>query len=383
MFLQCLAVTGLKRVRDLCIYSDRGKAIGPAVKEVFPNCEHVPCAVHLERDIQNQWEKNYGKLSRRNEEMIDSINHFIDCFRLACISTTEKECKSWLQAMKEEEEEGAGGSAVYEYVKKFEGVFMWKWKYNHLMERTSNPAESCMAVLKRNMTGMGCAREGSFFNRYRVLLIWLCGTLQNRMEQLRGGKMLVPLYGVKRDSVCCPWALKRIIKKGHWVETYKEELRVEPCEWRRSTTSEKWDGEYGDVLEGNKGLYHYRVIDRAHGMVHYVSLESRHNPCTCHSTYWEKIPCIHVIRVLHWREEHWRVWEYVGKEYSFGSVKKTVSGLSRDEMRFIEWLYRLRGTQTDNSGAIARARPSNDGRNAKRVASTGEMPVSSHVPPYE
>lgn len=59
------------------------------------------------------------------------------------------------------------------------------------------------------------------------------------------------------------------------------------------------------------------------------------------------------------------MWEYVGKEYSFGSVKKTVSGLSRDEMRFIEWLYRFGGTQTDNSGAVVRARSSNNDGNGK------------------
>lgn len=57
------------------------------------------------------------------------------------------------------------------------------------------------------------------------------------------------------------------------------------------------------------------------------------------------------------------MWEYVGKEYSFGSVKKTVSGLSRDEMHFIEWLYRFGGTQTDNSGAVVRAHPSNNNGN--------------------
>ena len=42
-----------------------------------------------------------------------------------------------------------------------------------------------------------------------------------------------------------------------------------------------------------------------------VDLSDTANPYRYHQPKWQKVPCIHVIRVLNWREEYWRVWEYV------------------------------------------------------------------------
>ena len=58
----------------------------------------------------------------------------------------------------------------------------------------------------------------------------------------------------------------------------------------------------------------FYVVDKAHKRVYHLDLNERSHPCDCHCTKWEKMPSIHVMRVLHWLEEYWRVWEYVGDE---------------------------------------------------------------------
>ena len=64
-----------------------------------------------------------------------------------------------------------------------------------------------------------------------------------------------------------------------------------------------------------KGDEHYEVVNKTHKRVYHVDLNDSSHPCDCHYTKWEKMSCIHVMRVFHWLQEYWRVWAFVGDEY--------------------------------------------------------------------
>ena len=132
-----------------------------------------------------------------------------------------------------------------------------------------------------------------------------------------------------------------------------------------------WEVEEENEESDSIGKYHFRVIGRARRRVYKVSLESREDPCCCHLTHWEHTPCIHVVCVLHFRKEYWRVWEYVGGMYSHTSVKKTCRELTKKEEDVKTFLKELEQVKTTKKSVVVR--PHKRGaQKAKRIPSTGE-----------
>ena len=78
-------------MKDLVIYSDRNEPILTAVNEVFPDAEWVPCAVHLNRNLQLKWTASHGDLSRTNHDNVVDFNQFVQYYWKACISETEED----------------------------------------------------------------------------------------------------------------------------------------------------------------------------------------------------------------------------------------------------------------------------------------------------
>ena len=60
---------------------------------------------------------------------------------------------------------------VADYMRETTGVWMWEFKYNHLMETTSNPVESCMSWIQKDLFGLGNPRDKGLFNSYRLLTV--------------------------------------------------------------------------------------------------------------------------------------------------------------------------------------------------------------------
>ena len=96
---------------------------------------------------------------------------------------------------------------------------------------------------------------------------------------------------------------------------------------------------------------------------------------------WEKTPCTQIIRVLHYREEYWRVWEYAGKEYSLTEAKKTTGELCDIEMSLLNDMLIQRSIESDSSfiwrnaskgNMIWRNASKGNGQNKKRFKSRGE-----------
>ena len=77
------------------------------------------------------------------------------------------------------------------------------------------------------------------------------------------------------------------------------------------------------------------MVDKAHMRVYHLDVNERSHPCDCHCTKWEKIPCIHVMRVLHWLKEYWRVWDYVGDEYRHETVQSICRDLNEKEKELL------------------------------------------------
>ena len=131
-----------------------------------------------------------------------------------------------------------------------------------------------------------------------------------------------------------------------------------------------WEVEEENEESDSIGKYHFRVIDRARRRVYKVRLENREDPCCCHLMYWEHTPCVHVLCVLHFRKEYWRVWESVGGIYSYTSVKKTCRELTKEE-DVKTFLKELEQVKTTKKRVIVR--PHKRGaQKAKRIPSTGE-----------
>jgi len=87
------------------------------------------------------------------------------------------------------------------------------------------------------------------------------------------------------------------------------------------------------------------------------------------------LPCIHVVRVLNWREEFWRVWEYTGKEYSIGCVEKTCGLLTEIDYQFLVWLHNLTSEQLKGDRVMSRSFRAGNGHNTARIPSIGEQTV--------
>lgn len=126
-----------------------------------------------------------------------------------------------------------------------------------------------------------------------------------------------------------------------------------------------------NVIHSLLGRYLYKVKDTLHGEVFTVDLSITSNPCSCHQPKWQKIPCIHVIRVLNWKKEFWRVWEFVGKEYTLSRVEDTCDYLSKDEFNFLKWIHNVL-PEMSNGNAFSRSFRMNNGINTARIPSTGE-----------
>ena len=384
LFLGMLQEAGIteKKVRDLAVYSDRNPGLLKALDECFPTCEHVPCVVHMERNIQSYWEKQYGELSEENEEGLLAINTFMDYLHSACLSVKKEECDKWLDKMKrleesyceviESDDSEEVSHPVYDYVMTAYGIFMWKWRFEHLMERTTNPIESCMNALCKDRYGLGSVRSASFVNRYRMLVMWILERIEERKKLLESSKGVCLLNGTKKDMLFCPWVLKTVVRRGHMVEYYKQSFGVVPVSGHGMNWEvEDWNGIEGNEESDSIGKYHFRVIDRARRRVYKVSLESREDPCSCHLTYWEHTPCVHVLCVLHFRKEYWRVWEFVGGMYSYTSVKKTCRELTKKEEEVKTFLKELEQVKTTKKSVVVR--PHKRGaQKAKRIPSTGE-----------
>ena len=83
--------------------------------------------------------------------------------------------------------------------------------------------------------------------------------------------------------------------------------------------------------------------------VYHLDVNERSHPCDCHCTKWEKIPCIHVMRVLHWLQEYWRVWDSVGDEYRHETVQSTCRDLNEKEKELLLWLPKKESVELDGS----------------------------------
>lgn len=372
MFLRQLHEAGLHAASDLVIYSDRSEAIRSAVERVFPRCEHTPCSVHIERNIQDKWNQLYPPLRKDNEVEIMTLNVIMECYNNACLAIDKKECDEWLERMKNCEVLFNGEDdyhPLWDYIVNIDGTFMHEWKFNHLMERTTNPIESCMSVLCRDLNGLGKTRAGSFFNRYRMVLCWCLICMKKRVNWMKNGKGCIPLN--PSCTTFCPWVLSTIVKRGHYVECYSSELVVERGRRNDGTRTKHWDGKE----KGRKkkpGRYYFRVIDKPHQLVFMVNLPNKDNPCSCHRPHWERVPCIHVIRVLHYMEEYWRVWEYVGKEYSLEKATKTTGKLNEEEMSLLNDMLTQRSIESEGC-MIWRNASKGNGQNKKRFKSRGEF----------
>ena len=99
---------------------------------------------------------------------------------------------------------------------------------------------------------------------------------------------------------------------------------------------------------------------------------SRDNPCSCHWTYWQRIPCVHVIRVLHHLHEYWRVWEYVDDMYCVNEIEKSCWRMDDDDEEFMENIWNTTALEVKKDMKTILANSSTKGKKRKRIDSNGD-----------
>ena len=126
--------------------------------------------------------------------------------------------------------------SCFKFLEQFPEMFMYDWKYNHMMMRSSNPIESCMSVLLRNFNGKGEVREATFFNRYCSLVQWMFQCMEKRRNWTYTAKLCVPVEPRKKE-IMCPWVVKEVTlchrnrrelteSKGHYCICYSNAYRT-------------------------------------------------------------------------------------------------------------------------------------------------------------
>ena len=368
---------GIDSVSDLVIVSDRGSALVSAVNDVFPYCEHISCFAHVERNIQDKWMSVYGTIDEQNVLAIDVLNYMIECTNNACLAIDKAEKEYWLSRMKQKENEYNGGeleseNTVSHFIENIDGIYLSSMKYRHLMNRTSNPVESCMAWLCKNMDGSGGVRSIGIAERYRVMISWILNCVKRRCNLLKGGKAMLPIN--IEGKVYCPWAVKVIVKRGHFVECYKENLIVKRSRRHDCMETKNWDGLMERVIDEDDSCRKqwFKVYDTAFWKVYRVNMLSRDNPCSCHWTYWQRIPCVHVIRVLHHLHEYWRVWEYVDDMYCVNEIEKSCWRMDDDDEEFMENIWNTTALEVKKDMKTILANSSTKGKKRKRIDSNGD-----------
>lgn len=100
------------------------------------------------------------------------LGKYMNYYTEARLSIDADECKGYINKMKAMERTINKDSLtpVTDYITSIDGVMMYKWKYCHLMEETTNPIEICMKELMSPRYGLKPCRDGSMLNKVRYLI---------------------------------------------------------------------------------------------------------------------------------------------------------------------------------------------------------------------
>lgn len=82
-------------------------------------------------------------------------------------------------------------------------------------------------MLKQDITAAGSAREAGFFNRYRILVQWILLCIEKR-NTLHTAKTYLPVEPHERENTMCPWVVREVNRRGHYVTKYETVFEVVP-----------------------------------------------------------------------------------------------------------------------------------------------------------
>ena len=357
-FLMALKDSGVN-FNDLVINSDRHEAIIQAERTVLPSAEHAHCIVHIERNIQLKWSKTYGTFSSKNRDKVVTFNDIMQDFNHARLAITDAECKRYLKLikMKEKEFSHTDETPIADYISDNEGVYMYKWHFNHLMQVTTNPVEICMKELKDSRYGLKDCRSETMLNKYRYLVRWIYERIEKRHRGLKEGSR-IPISQISK--IPCPYIEEHIRKLAHFFECYKDHFDI-----RTSTDNRDITGSLTNI---------FNVYDKDYKTVYTVKL--REVSCSCHVPYWSKLPCLHIIAVLHSRQEYTRVWSMIGSMYLINEVSKSCRELTKEEREVIKSIVVNNREEVEVNQPVDYELLNNRGRtvrNSHRIPSSGEL----------
>ena len=356
-FMDALRDAGIC-VDDLVINSDRHQSIAHAVSLVFPEAEHTSCFVHVERNIQSEWDKLYGSLRYATDEAVDTFNsimHYLNCARMA---KTKTECDGFLVRIRslEKSHSKCEETPLFDYISRIEGIYMYEWKHEHLLQVTSNPVEVCMKDIKEPRYGLKGCRNETVLNKYRYLIHWIYDRMEVRYKSLQLDSRIPVSVG---SRIPTPFIEHYVRSLGHYYECYRNHFFLEdPMKTRDITTPL---------------IRRINVTDKDYHMTYTVDLIKL--TCTCNVPHWSKLPCIHVISVLHERNEFEKVWNYVGNMYLMDEVEKTSRRMTYEERQLMKSIVDRNMKPLNIENTVDVDLVNNRGRqpnNSRRIRSVGE-----------
>ena len=101
-------------------------------------------------------------------------------------------------------------------------------------------------LLSGRITGAGSAREAGFFNRYRILVEWILLCIEKRRNTLHTAKTYLPVEPHEREDIMCPWVVREVNRRGHYVTKYERVFEVVPCHKDGREIPESKGAYYGD-----------------------------------------------------------------------------------------------------------------------------------------
>lgn len=276
-----LCQLGLKELDKIIIHSDAHKAIEGATmifSEYHVEVSHVLCVAHIMKNVANA-------LKDQLPSNPDMYTLFRKYYYYARRAGTREINESWMEKIREL------SPIAYDYLdKNGRSSFMYTFTEPHYLQDTNNPAECLMSLLKMKDENGQDIRSSNVFAMVHQFVKLTMKRMKERRESLSVSKVY-PDCVHRDDPLFCEFLESYILSLGY---------KVEICG------------------------YNYRVIDectvedRYWGESFKVDFEEK--TCTCGVFQQMQVPCEHAIRLLHHRNEYWKILWYVNDCYKISNV---------------------------------------------------------------
>ena len=308
IFFSELLNAGLSRKDHIAIMSDGAPSISAAFNKTFAGlitegrAIHLRCCEHEKRNIVDYMQRvlKYDPKKLEDSEKVMRVKQLFYYIRNA----RNEEMRTVYMAHICEIDPMVG-----DYIYNLGGSnYVSRLPFPVFSQHSNNPCESMMGRLKLKENEGRAVRYSNVFNVFQRFVLVAVKFMDNRFNNLKlhpvvEGEVEYP------DPVYCSFIVRTLIRLGCIYEVFRDKYVVK----ENTVYDDGWDETFT------------------------VDLEKRE--CTCLSFQQNKYPCIHVIAVLHKREQFSSVFSYVDDCYKRRDVSQTCQRISEETWNALEFDY--------------------------------------------